>query len=43
MVKRILVCSSQDVKKMRVGSSSKLPVSYTDNEVSGVSLEAAEN
>ncbi|XP_023750402.1 auxin response factor 9 isoform X1 [Lactuca sativa] len=43
MVKRILVCSSQDVKKMRVGSSSKLPISYTDNEVSGVSLEAAEN
>ncbi|CAH1453557.1 unnamed protein product [Lactuca virosa] len=41
MVKRILVCSSQDVKKMRVGS--KLPISYTDNEVSGVSLEAAEN
>ncbi|KAI3689889.1 hypothetical protein L2E82_47859 [Cichorium intybus] len=41
MVKRILVCSSQDVKKMR--ASSKHPISYIDNEVSGVSLEAVEN
>ncbi|KAK1382325.1 Auxin response factor [Heracleum sosnowskyi] len=30
MVKRILICSSQDVKKMRVGI--KLPISSTDHE-----------
>lgn len=39
MVKRILICSSQDVKKMRVGS--KLPISSTDHEVSGFSLDSA--
>ncbi|KAL8200995.1 hypothetical protein R6Q57_012334, partial [Mikania cordata] len=38
MVKRILICSSQDVKKMKAGS--KFP-SSTDNETSG-SLEAFE-
>lgn len=38
MVKRILICSSQDVKKMRAGS--KLPLSV-ENEASG-SFEAAE-
>ncbi|XP_071727559.1 auxin response factor 18-like [Rutidosis leptorrhynchoides] len=41
MVKRILICLSQDVKKMKVGS--RLPVSSIDNEVSGYSVEAAEN
>ncbi|KAL1828150.1 auxin response factor 9 isoform X1 [Daucus carota subsp. sativus] len=39
MVKRILICSSQDVKKMRVGM--KLPISSTDHEVSGFSLDSA--
>ncbi|KAI7752819.1 hypothetical protein M8C21_010899 [Ambrosia artemisiifolia] len=38
MVKRIMICSSQDVKKMKAGSM--LP-SATDNEASG-SLEAAD-
>ncbi|KAD5316825.1 hypothetical protein E3N88_16771 [Mikania micrantha] len=38
MVKRITICSSQDVKKMRAGS---LLPSATDNEASGC-LEAAE-
>ncbi|KAI3822102.1 hypothetical protein L1987_09683 [Smallanthus sonchifolius] len=42
MVKRILICSSQDVKKMNSGS--KLQLSSSNyNEVSGFSLEAAEN
>ncbi|XP_024996106.1 auxin response factor 9-like [Cynara cardunculus var. scolymus] len=39
MVKRIWICCSQDVKKMRAGSK----LSSVDNEVSGFSLEAAEN
>ncbi|KAI3691871.1 hypothetical protein L6452_31673 [Arctium lappa] len=39
MVKRIWICSSQDVKKMRAGSK----LSSVDNEVLGFSLEAAEN
>ncbi|XP_024985225.1 auxin response factor 18-like isoform X2 [Cynara cardunculus var. scolymus] len=42
MVKRILICSSQDVKKMSCGSKLQLSSSI-DNEVSGFSLEAAEN
>lgn len=42
MVKRILICSSQDVKKMSSGSKLQLSSSI-DNEVSGFSLEAAEN
>ncbi|KAI3727748.1 hypothetical protein L6452_16368 [Arctium lappa] len=37
MVKRILICSSQDVKKMRAGSKTSI-----DNDVSVFSLEAAE-
>ncbi|XP_076940291.1 auxin response factor 11-like isoform X2 [Bidens hawaiensis] len=41
MVKRILICSSQDVKKMNSGSKLQLS-SSNDNEVSGFSLEAAE-
>ncbi|PWA79843.1 Aux/IAA-ARF-dimerization [Artemisia annua] len=41
MVKRILICSSQDVKKMR--AAIKHPFSSIDNEVSGFSLEAVEN
>ncbi|KAI3687436.1 hypothetical protein L1987_81132 [Smallanthus sonchifolius] len=42
MVKRILICSSQDAKKMNSGSKLQLS-SSSDNEVSGFSLEAAEN
>ncbi|KAK1436123.1 hypothetical protein QVD17_01899 [Tagetes erecta] len=42
MVKRILICSSQDVKKMNSGNKLQLS-SSNDNEVSGFSLEAAEN
>ncbi|KAI3828767.1 hypothetical protein L1987_02877 [Smallanthus sonchifolius] len=41
MVKRILICSSQDVKKLKAGS--KFPLSSIDNEVSGFSLEGNEN
>nr|XP_043627728.1 auxin response factor 9 isoform X3 [Erigeron canadensis] len=41
MVKRILIYSSQDVKKLRAGS--RLPLSSVDNEVSGFSVEAGEN
>ncbi|KAI7743237.1 hypothetical protein M8C21_024875 [Ambrosia artemisiifolia] len=41
MVKRILICSSQDVKKLKAGS--KFPVSSVDNEVSGFTLEGNEN
>ncbi|XP_076895428.1 auxin response factor 9-like isoform X2 [Bidens hawaiensis] len=41
MVKRILICSSQDVKKMNTGSKLQLS-SSNDNEASGFSLEAAE-
>nr|XP_043626664.1 auxin response factor 18-like [Erigeron canadensis] len=40
MVKRIMICSSQDVKKMRSGSKLQLS-SSTDNEVSGFCVEAA--
>ncbi|KAL2547609.1 Auxin response factor 9 [Forsythia ovata] len=36
-VLRILICSSQDVKKMRAGS--KLPLSSADNERAGFNLE----
>ncbi|KAL7594754.1 hypothetical protein Lser_V15G27811 [Lactuca serriola] len=42
MVKRILICSCQDVKKMSCGSKLQLS-SYLDNELSGFSLEAAEH
>ncbi|KAM0069988.1 putative transcription factor ARF family [Helianthus debilis subsp. tardiflorus] len=41
MVKRILICSSQDVKKLKAGS--KFPLSSVDNEVSGFTLESNEN
>ncbi|KAK2978628.1 hypothetical protein RJ640_019085, partial [Escallonia rubra] len=41
MVRRIFICSSQDVKKMSAGS--KLPLSCIDNEVSAFSLDTAEN
>ncbi|KAK9067933.1 hypothetical protein SSX86_012044 [Deinandra increscens subsp. villosa] len=41
MVKRILICSTQDVKKLKAGS--KFPLSSIDNDVSGFSLEAYEN
>ncbi|KAL8216614.1 hypothetical protein R6Q57_023451 [Mikania cordata] len=40
MVKRILICSSQDVKKMKSGN--KLQLSSSNDEASGFSLEAAE-
>ncbi|XP_021972719.1 auxin response factor 11 isoform X1 [Helianthus annuus] len=42
MVKRILICSSQDVKRMNSGSKPQLSFS-SDTEASGFSLEAAEN
>ncbi|KAD4384777.1 hypothetical protein E3N88_24945 [Mikania micrantha] len=40
IVKRILICSSQDVKKMKSGN--KLQLSSSNDEASGFSLEAAE-
>ncbi|XVE58098.1 hypothetical protein DITRI_Ditri04bG0143000 [Diplodiscus trichospermus] len=41
MVRRIFICSSQDVKKMSTGN--KLPVASIDGEVTMISSDSAEN
>lgn len=40
-MRRIFICSSQDVKKM--GSGIKLPVPWVEGEGTAVSLDTAEN
>jgi auxin response factor len=41
MVRRIFICSSQDVKKLSTGS--KLPGSLTDGEGTVISSDSTEN
>lgn len=42
MVRRIFICSSQDVKKMS-GGSKLLPIVSVDNEGCAYSLDTAQN